>query len=275
MKAILINEWKCFLRNRIFLYLMVFFVLVLGLISYLGIVQNQSQIKAQQLAQKHIRAQWDEMDPTNPHGAAHFGSYAFKTTTVLNSIDEGVNSVTGNVLRLEGHTQNDVVYSETSQSLLISKFGKLKPSLLFQFIIPLLLIFLAFNTYTKERDNGLLKLLLIQGLSLRNIVFAKIFSIWFIGLLLLLIATVVQIIFNINHFNSDTFFRLLFLFFSYGIYYLIVTSLTVFISVVLKNSTAALSVSLAIWTLWTIFLPKILLSNPLAGTILVSVRSPT
>lgn len=257
MKAILINEWKCFLRNRIFLYLMVFFVLVLGLISYLGIVQNQSQIKAQQLAQKHIRAQWDEMDPTNPHGAAHFGSYAFKTTTVLNSIDEGVNSVTGNVLRLEGHTQNDVVYSETSQSLLISKFGKLKPSLLFQFIIPLLLIFLAFNTYTKERDNGLLKLLLIQGLSLRNIVFAKIFSIWFIGLLLLLIATVVQIIFNINHFNSDTFFRLLFLFFSYGIYYLIVTSLTVFISVVLKNSTAALSVSLAIWTLWTIFLPKI------------------
>jgi len=257
MKDIIVNEWKGLFRNRVFLYLTIFFIAALTVVTWLGVIQNQKQIEAQNAAHKHIRAQWDEMKPSNPHGAAHFGSYAFKPNTILNTIDEGVNAVTGNVLRLEGHTQNDVVYSEASQSLLISKFGKLKPSLLFQFIIPLFLIFLAFKTLASERETGRLKLLLIQGISLRSLVFAKIFSIWVIGILLLLFATLIQTIFNVNQFNSDNVLRLFFLISSYGIYYLIITSLTVFISVVLKNSTASLALTIAIWVGWTIFLPKI------------------
>ena len=42
------------------------------------------------------------------------------------SLDEGVNAVTGLVLRLEGHKQHDVSFSEASQSLAVSRFGKLK-----------------------------------------------------------------------------------------------------------------------------------------------------
>ena len=49
-------------------------------------------------------------------------------------MDSGVNDITGNVLKLEGHVQNEIVYSEASQSLTISKFGKLKSSLLLQYI---------------------------------------------------------------------------------------------------------------------------------------------
>jgi ABC-2 type transport system permease protein len=257
MKDIFINEWKGLFRNRILLYLITFFVTAVAVVTWLGIVQNQKQVNDQNKAHKHIRAQWDEMKPTNPHGAAHFGSYAFKSNTVLNSIDEGVNSVTGNVLRLEGHTQNDLVYSEASQSLLISKFGKLKPSLLFQFIIPLFLIFLAFNTYTTERDSGRLKLFLIQGISLRKLVFTKIFSIWLLGVALLFTAIFIQIIFNSNQFNADIALRFFLFISSYGIYYLIMTSITVFISVMLENGTASLAFTIAIWVLWTIFLPKI------------------
>ena len=95
------------------------------------------------------------MNPSNPHSAAHFGTYAFKPNSILNSLDEGVNAVTGLVLRLEGHKQNEVAFSEASQSLTVSKFGKFKVSLLFQFIIPLFLIFLAFSIYTSE-ISGLL-----------------------------------------------------------------------------------------------------------------------
>ena len=105
----------------------------------------------------NVRSQWNEMEPSNPHRAAHFGSYAFKPTSILNSIDEGINSVTGNVLRLEGHVQNDITFW-----LLISKFGKLRPSLLFQFLIPLFLIFLSFSSYTAEYESGRLKLLINQ-----------------------------------------------------------------------------------------------------------------
>ena len=35
------------------------------------------------------------MGTSNPHRAAHFGSYAFKESTILNSIDEGVNLLLG------------------------------------------------------------------------------------------------------------------------------------------------------------------------------------
>ncbi len=74
--------------------------------------------------------QWENLEAMNPHRAAHYGSYAFKPMNVLNSMDSGINDITGNVVRLEGHVQNEIVYSEASQSLSISKFGKLKSSLL-------------------------------------------------------------------------------------------------------------------------------------------------
>jgi ABC-2 type transport system permease protein len=257
MKDIFINEWKGLLRNSLFLYLSFIIIVSLGLVTWLGIVQNNKQTVAHESAHKHIRSQWDEMKPTNPHGAAHFGSYAFKHTDVLNSIDEGIHAVTGNVLRLEGHAQNDLVYSEVSQSLLISKFGKLKPSLFFQFVIPLLLIFLSFNTFTKERDSGRLKLLLIQGVELKNLVLAKLLSVWLLGVLLLLFAISIQLIFNSENFGVDTLVRLSILTSGYATYYFIITALTILLSILFKNATASLAITLAIWTLWTIFIPKI------------------
>ena len=258
MKHILINEWKGFLRNRVFMILIFIFIFSLLLTTYLGIVQNNKQIQAQKEAQEHISEQWDEMDHGNPHQSAHFGSYAFKPTSVLNSIDEGINSITGNVLRLEGHRQNDVMFSEASQSLIISKFGKMKPSLLFQFIIPLFLIFLSFNSYIQERDTGRLKLLLIQGASLKKIIFSKIISIWLIGLVLLFFATSIQLIFNLHQFNIDTLFRLTVLLISYSLYYLVLINLTILLSIIFKSSTGALSLTVVIWVMWVVFLPKII-----------------
>ena len=258
MKEIIINEWIGYFRNKLFLYVGVFFCFFLCLVAFLGIIQNNKLNAEQELAHEHIRSQWDEMEASNPHSAAHYGTYAFKPVSVLNSIDEGINSVTGNVLRLEGHRQNDIVFSEASQSLMISKFGKLKPSLIFQFIIPLLLIFFSFNTYMSERNSGRLKLMLVQGASLRKVVFSKVLSIWFIGLFLLLITLFFQLLFNINNLNSDIFIRLFILFLSYSFYYLILINITVLLSVIFKSSTAALSLTVLTWVFWTIFFPTIM-----------------
>ncbi len=258
MKNVIINELKGFFRSRIFVLLGFVFLFSLVVTTYLGIIHNKNLINSQQEAKEHIRKQWDEMGPSNPHRAAHFGTYAFKETTILNSIDEGVNSVTGNVLRLEGHKQNDVMFSEATQSLMISKLGKLKPSLLFQFLIPLFLIFLAFNSYSKEKESGRLKLLLIQGISLRGLIFSKIFSIWIIGFFLLLSTVIVQFFFNANELNTDIFFRLILLVFSYSLYYLIIINLSVAVSLLFKNSTSALSLTIVVWFMWSVFFPKII-----------------
>ena len=256
MSTIFYNEWRGFLRNRLFLFLISFFVILLFIVTFFGIVQNNKQIQSQNDAHNHIRAQWDEMDPTNPHSAAHFGTYAFKPNSILNSLDEGVNAVTGLVLRLEGHKQNEVAFSEASQSLTVSTFGKFKVSLLFQFIIPLFLIFLAFNIYTSEISSGRLKLLLVQGNSLRQIVFAKIFSLLSLAAILLLFTMIVQFLFNFSHIELDHIIRLSVFFLSYFVYYFIIISFTVLLSLIFKKSTAALSLTIITWSLWTIFLPK-------------------
>ena len=258
MMSIFMHEWRGYVRNHIVRSVSLFFIISLIFVSWLGIVQSNKQIEAQQHAHEHIRAQWDEMEPSNPHHAAHFGSYAFKPISVLNSIDEGIGSVTGNVLRLEGHTQNEIVYSEASQSLLISKFGKLTPSLLFQFLIPLFLIALSFTTYTSERETSRLRLLVIQGATIPKILFAKVLSIWSIGFILLLLMTCTQLFFNTQNLTVDTLFRLSLLLFSYSLYYFIVISLTVTFSVWFRRATAAMSMMLVVWISWTIFLPKVI-----------------
>ena len=256
MINIFYNEWKGFLRNKIFIFFTSFFIILLSLATYFAIVQNNKQIKSQQDAHNHIRLQWDELDSTNAHSAAHYGTYAFKSNTILNSLDEGINSVTGLVLRLEGHKQNDVAFSEVSQSLEISKFGKFKPSLLFQFIIPLFLIFLTFNSYTSEISSGRLKLLIIQGDSLFKIVFGKIITLLSLSIFLLLLSIFIQYLFNFSALSIDEIIRLAIFFFSYLIYYFIIITLTIILSILFKNSTSALSTTIIIWLLWTVFLPK-------------------
>lgn len=257
MIQIILNEWKTLLRIRVLAYLTLFFAAGLILVTWLGIVQNNRQQEQQQAAKEHIRKQWESIDAMNPHGAAHYGSYAFKPVTALSSIDEGINTITGNVLRLEGHVQNEIAYSEASQSLSVSKFGKLKPSLLLQYVIPLFLIFLAFASVSNEKETGRLKLLVFQGTSLTRLIFAKALSVWLYGLALLIVTVGIQAIINAKGMGTDSRARVAFLLLAYALYYYIIALLTTWFSARLKNNAASLSSMLAVWILWTVFLPKI------------------
>ena len=255
MTNIILNEWKMFFRNRVFIYLTIFFILSLSLVVWMGIIQNSAQQEYRNKAQKHVRKQWDNLEAMNPHRAAHYGSYAFKPNNLLSSMDGGINDITGNVIQLEGHVQNEIVYSEASQSLSISKFGKLKSSLLLQYVIPLFLIFLAYGSISNEKETQRLKLLIFQGIPMTRLVFAKSLSIWIYGLSLLLATVFIQSMLISS--DPEVFRRLTLLVFSYGSYYYIITSLATYFSARLKNNTSALSAILATWILWTIFLPKI------------------
>ena len=171
----------------------------------------------------------------HPHGAAHYGTYVFKPANLLSSLDEGVSSVTGNVLRVEGHVQNEIVYSEASQMQAISKFGKLKSSLLLQFIVPLLLIFLAYQTINTEKQSGRLKLLLLQGASPRKSSWPRHWlQLYGIGLLALTISA--YAVFNLHSLDSDILLRTSLLFVSYSLYYFILIGLTTFLSARWQNT---------------------------------------
>lgn len=261
MKRIIINEWRYYLKTRLFLFTTLIFIGVLTAVTALGVHQNKLQYQRYEEAQKHVRSQWEQIDAMNPHSAAHYGSYAFKPKTVLSSIDEGINGITGQVLRLEGHVQNEIMFSEASQMQSVSKFGKLKSSLILQYIIPLLIIFMAFSSVSSEKESGRLKLLLIQGGKPSQILLGKALGVWLYGLSLLLLVMLVQITVNFNTINSDGWLRILMLTLSYALYYLIVSGLTVAFSARWQNPTASLSFMLALWMIWSIFLPGIFNSS--------------
>ena len=255
MNDIIINEWKNLIRDRLFSYSTIFFVLSLSLVVWMGVLQQENQKQSQSDAQKHVRKQWENLEAMNPHRAAHYGSFAFKPLNILNAMDGGINDITGNVLQLEGHVQNEIIYSEASQALSVSKFGKLKSSLILQYVIPLFLIFLSFGSMSKEKETQRIKLLILQGASIDKLVNAKSISVWIYGFFLLIVTVTIQSIFGST--NPEIFKRLAYILLSYGLYYFIISSLSTYLSFTLKDKTSALSSILAIWILWTIFLPKI------------------
>ncbi|WP_225035509.1 ABC transporter permease [Winogradskyella sp. SM1960] len=261
MFQIIKNEWRFLVRSRIFLGISIAFTSILLLSVFLGNYQTQKQEQTHQNATDHVRQQWVSIDEMNPHSAAHYGTFIFKPSNLLSSLDEGVNSVTGNVLRVEGHVQNEITHSEASQMQAVSRFGKLKPALLLQYIVPLLLVFLAFNSVSNEKQSGRLKLLVLQGAKRLQIILAKTFSVWLYGVLLLIFILIVYGILNSQSLTADILARTGLFFLSYGLYYFIISGLTVFFSARWQNATLALTSMLGIWIIWTIFLPNILMSS--------------
>jgi ABC-2 type transport system permease protein len=261
MLQIIKNEYRFLVRSHIFLGISIAFISILILAIFLGNYQTQKQEQTHKNAKDHVRQQWVSIDKMNPHSAAHYGTYVFKPANLLSSLDEGVNSVTGNVLRVEGHVQNEITHSEASQMQAVSRFGKLKPSLLLQYIVPLLLIFLAFSSVSNEKQSGRLKLLVLQGAKPLQIILSKIISVWLYGMLLLIIVLSVYSILNFQSLTAEILTRTGLFLLSYTLYYFIISAITVFFSARWQNATLALTSMLGIWIIWTIFLPNILMSS--------------
>jgi ABC-2 type transport system permease protein len=261
MWTIIKNEGYFLSRNKVLLLISLGFVITLLASLFLGNKQTQQRTTSYETAKDHLREQWESIEAMNPHSAAHYGTYVFKPSNLLSSLDEGVNSVTGNVLRVEGHVQNEIVHSEASQMQTVSKFGKLKSSLLLQYIVPLLLIFLAFHAVSSEKQSGRLKLLILQGAKPFSLVIAKTLAVWLYGLVLLFVVILTYALLNLDSLNGEILTRTLLFFLSYALYYFILAGLTIFFSVRWQNATVALTSMLGIWILWTIFLPNILMSS--------------
>lgn len=261
MWQIIKNEGYSLSRNKVLRGVSLIFLLVLAISVIFGNRQTAKQQAHYQKAQDELRQKWEAIDAMNPHSAAHYGTYVFKPTNLLSGLDEGVSRVTGNVLRVEGHVQNEIVHSEASQMQFVSKFGKLKSALLLQYVLPLLLIFLAFHSVSSEKQSGRLKLLVLQGAKPTTLVWAKTLSVWLYGVGLLTLTVLVYALFNLSSLDGEVATRALFFYLSYGLYYFIISALTVLFSARWQNATVALTSMLGIWILWTIFLPNILMSS--------------
>ncbi|NJL76886.1 MAG: ABC transporter permease [Saprospiraceae bacterium] len=140
----------------------------------------------------------------------------------------------------------------------LARFGDLTPDFILLFILPLLIILMGYNTFTREKEGGTLKLVKSQGLSNWTLAVGKW---WGIFLPVFLISTFLfaiggVLLGTLSNFGSFEVTHLLLLFAVYLLFYAIFTNLTLVVSMLSKSSGIALVMLLTLWIIICLGAPK-------------------
>lgn len=259
MKNIIFKELKELTRDGRFKIVLGISLVLLIIATITGINQykknNQQYLKSMETE----REVWESQGAKNPHSAAHYGTYAFKPKFALSLFDNGVTKYTGNSIFLEAHNRHEASFSEASDQTSLARFGTLSVNFVLIYLLPLLIILIGFNSYTKEIENKTLTLLKSQGIHPTKLVLGK----WLATFIpIFILSTFIFLFIGIALSNLDNlaFFSwssLFAIFISYNLYYLIITTITVFISMLSKSSGMSLVGSLSIWILFSFITPKV------------------
>jgi len=210
--------------------------------------------------QEKVRQSWEANPDKHPHRMAHFGSFAFRLKHPLSVFDFGMESYTGNAVFLEAHKQNTVNFSEASFSTGLLRFGEISMAMVLQVIIPLLIFFLGFASVASDRENGTLKIMLIQGTSWKEILLGRsigLFACMLVFFLPIMLVTLFLLAFSKDAmFSPEVMLRYLGICISYILFYQLVCIVTVWISATSKSAKDSLIKLLAIWLGFFILLPK-------------------
>lgn len=250
----LATQW----RSHTLKVLLPLVIVLTALVAVTHWQQQQDFIEVQHQWQHHNDEHWQAQPDRHPHRAAHYGSMVFRTLSPLSFIESGVNPYVGNALFLEAHRQNSSHFKQYVSSTRYMGLGYLSGATMILVIWPLILIAAAFNTISGERMHGTLKLLMAQGITVRQLMMGKtlaftLISIVFLGLVFLIGGLFVLLSAPDWHLVT----RLFNLFGSYLLYCIIWSSLVVAVSTWVKTNQQSLSALLLVWLLMVIVLPKL------------------
>lgn len=213
--------------------------------------------ESQQITYRQFVNQGDK----NPHLGAHFGFYAYKPTADMAMIESGMEDYTGNSFYLEPHKRGVVKFKEISDATGLRSFGFLNIGYLAQFILPLFIFLICHNVFSKEWENGTIKLLLSSRATTRQIFTGKL-----LACLLLVFATVflialICLVLLWKENEAAAFSRILP---AYGFYMLgmslflfMLTIVGVSVSLLTRSSNLSLIVLSGFWLIGVFLLPRL------------------
>lgn len=252
------NEWLQYRRDERLRWLTCF-LLMISAIALWHQLDFQSRLQHSRMkAQQDSRKEWLSQELKHPHIAAHFGNYAYKKPALLHCFDPGLSIYTGTSVYLEPHRQNDFLFSKGQESDTGLRFGWLSPALVCQLLLPLLIIVISFNSINGEHEKGTMPLLLSQGVTFRQLLFAKtlaVFTIFEIFVTVYLLVTAIAAALLLKTPLALT--GIFYLWLAYSCYCLIWSLLGVYVSSRIKNVGGAIAVLLLCWMFVTILLPRI------------------
>jgi ABC-2 type transport system permease protein len=142
-----------------------------------GFAQRQEVDRAHASAQAMSWTQWLEQGDKNPHSAAHYGIYVFRPVSTLSFVDRGVDPYMGVSTWLEAHYQNPFEHRAVQDTPALARFADLTAANTLQLLVPLLILLLAFRSFTGEREQGTLRQLLSVGVDPRRLATGKVLGV--------------------------------------------------------------------------------------------------
>ena len=273
VKQIAKKEWKEQLREKRFLAAGLIMVLLFGsaLLSSKAYYEKEQDLRLQ--AQVGIDENWFNQRDKNPHGAAHFGIYLLKPESRLSLVDRGVNRYAGTAFFVEGHVRNEAQFRKIEDETGLVRFGELTPAYILITLMPLFIILIGFNVFTKEREAGTWRMLQSHDVPLHKLLIGKWAGVTFTTFMLFIPLFILMgiIVSSVSGFGDFSFAHYLMLGVLYSLYYLIFINITLTVSWFSKQSGTAFITLLAVWIVATLVIPKLFVStaqylNPLPDT---------
>ncbi|MUH72815.1 DUF3526 domain-containing protein [Psychrosphaera haliotis] len=255
---IAMDEWRYWFRSKLVVTMMVV-ALVLAVASVIttGLSLSHESHERSELQNKAEQA-FESQPDRHPHRMVHYGHYVFRTPAPLSTIDPGIDSYTGTSIFLEGHQQNTAMFSEQGKSSGLTRFSQLTPAFVMQIIVPLLLILIGYSMVSRERENGTLTFIIIQGVSLNKLMFGKFIALLmagFVALLPLIIGSAVAVT------QGEALSVVLSFILAHGLYVVIWCALVVFVSTLNTKNSSSFSILVTLWIVLCIVAPRIAAST--------------
>ena len=210
-------------------------------------------------AKNNERTIWESQGEKTPHSAAHYGNYIFKPKSPLSLIDQGIDKYTGVSIFLEAHSRNQAQFSNASDQTALSRFGELSVDFILLYILPLIIILIGYNSFTKEIEGKTIYILKSQGVTGWKLLLGK----WVATLippftiLTFLFSTGAIILSSIENYGVFNWKPFGTLYLIYLLYYFVFINITLIISSLVKKSGISLVINLSFWVLACFITPKV------------------
>jgi ABC-2 type transport system permease protein len=257
-RHIIVNEVLRLFRDRLALASSALLIVLLATSIANGVLYFQQLAAQQGEAEQLSRQQWEQQSAKNPHSAAHYGTWAFMPVHGLMIFEPGITRYTGVSLFLEGHRQNIADQSLAEDMDASLRFAELTPAFIFTYLFPLLIIFVGFRMMSAEKESGMFRFLLAQGVHPWQLISGKA-----IALLTLTAVLFLPFLFAglfVTQATSESIgdtLRFLGLCAIWGIYFIIFIQLTIGVSSLVRHSGTALVILLGIWMMVVLMFPRL------------------
>jgi len=168
------DQWRHWVASRLAWVSSAVFVVLLVVVASLTAFRMVEERRVRLANQTDAETRFESQPNRHPHRMVHYGHYVFRAPAPLSVIDPGIDAVTGRAMFLEGHRVNSATFAEAQASANAGgRTGPPTTAIMYQLLLPLLLIGLGHGVVLRERETKTLATLLGQGVSQATLVAGK------------------------------------------------------------------------------------------------------